>query len=266
MSRLKKWSLAAIIFIIIGGVGCLFTFKSLARQEVAVTKEVSADEVTNLEFELANEEVTIVPTEKSAITIELKGKSNRPGKDFLEIEQQDGTLIVREKSEKFRFQFFNRGDSLTLTVRLPQKEFASLLVDSKNGGIYGEQFSVKTLHASAANGKIELDQVKTTTTEVNTHNGGLELNHVAGRLIGKTSNGSIDLRTNELNQSMDLNTKNGSIDINVKKEPTNVTYDLRTDNGGIEVFGNDNWDTVVGEGDHIIKAVTANGSIAIKKR
>ncbi|NBJ67935.1 MULTISPECIES: DUF4097 family beta strand repeat-containing protein [Clostridia] len=266
MSRLKKWSLIAIIFITIGGVGCLFTFKSLARQEVAVTKEVSADEVTNLEFELVNEEVTIVPTEKSDITIELKGRSNRPDKEILDIEQQDETLIVRKKPEKFRLHFFNRGDSLTLIVRLPQKEFASMEVDSKNGGIYGEQFSVKTMHASAANGKIELDQVKTTTTEVNTHNGGLELNHVEGRLIGKTSNGSIVLKTDELNQSMDLNTKNGSIDINANKEPTNVTYDLRTDNGGIEVFGNDDWDTVVGDGTHIIKAVTANGSIAITKQ
>ncbi|API92739.1 hypothetical protein J32TS6_19440 [Virgibacillus pantothenticus] len=266
MSRLKKWSLVAIIFIIIGGVGCLFTFKSLARQEVAVTKEVSADEVTNLEFELVNEEVTIVPTEKSDISIELKGRSNRPDKEFLEIEQQDGTLIVRKKPEKFRIQFFNRGDSLTLTVRLPQKEFASMQIDSKNGAIYGEQFSVKTLHASAANGKIVLEQVKTDTTEVSTRNGGVELSHVEGRLIGKTSNGSMALLTDKLNQSMELNTKNGSIDINVKEEPTNVTYDLRTDNGGIEVFGNDDWDTVVGDGTHIIKAVTANGSIAIMKQ
>ncbi|SHH64554.1 DUF4097 family beta strand repeat-containing protein [Virgibacillus chiguensis] len=265
MSKLKKLILVAIILIIIGGVGCLFTFKSLVREKVDITEEFSADEITNLELDMINEEITIIPTDGSDIVLELKGKSNEPDKKFLDIDKKENTLKVRKKSEKFKFRFFNQGDSLTLTVHLPQKAYETIQADTKNGTIHGKKFTVKSLQASGANGEIVLDEVITDTTEVSTQNGGIELNDVAGSLHGETSNGSITLTAKTLDQSMEMNTENGSIDINVEEEPTNVTYDLRTGNGGVEVFGTDNWNAVVGDGEHVIKARTANGSIIIAK-
>ncbi|AUJ23920.1 DUF4097 family beta strand repeat-containing protein [Virgibacillus dokdonensis] len=265
MSKLKKLFLVAIIFIIIGGVGCLFTFKSLVREKVDITKEFSADGITNLELDMINEEISIIPTGNSDIVLELKGKSNEPDKKFLDIGQKENTLKVRKKSEKFKFRFFNQGDSLVLTVHLPQKAYETIQADTKNGTIHGEKFTVKSLQASGANGEIVLDEVITDTTEVSTQNGGMELNGVEGSIKAETSNGSIFLEAKTLNQSMDLDAENGSIDINVDEEPTNVTYDLRTGNGGVEVFGNDNWNAVVGDGEHVIKARTANGGITIAK-
>ena len=56
---------------------------------------------------------------------------------------------------------------------------------------------------------------------------------------------------------------NGKIEIKTDKKPTNAILDLKTDNGKVTVFGEENWDTVIGKGEHLIKLISKNGKISI---
>lgn len=266
MGNIKKLSLIAVLLITIGGIGSLFTFKTLERGTVSETKEVEAKEVSNLEIDLINEKVNIVPTKEAKIKIELKGKSNEPDRKHLNIDKQGGTLTIQKKADHFKkFVFFEQSDSLTLTVYLPEKEYESIQVEVTNGNIKADHITVKNMKASGDNGKIFLSDVKTDQTNVGTTNGSVLLKDISGKLKGKTNNGKISLLTVDLDRSLDFTTNNGTIEIKTENEPTNVTYDLRVDNGDIQVFGEDDWDTVVGDGKNLIKASADNGDIEIKK-
>ncbi|MGX4668043.1 DUF4097 family beta strand repeat-containing protein [Cerasibacillus sp. JNUCC 74] len=266
MGNIKKLSLIALLLITIGGTGSLFTFKTLERGTVSETKEVEAKEISNLKIDLINEKVNIVPTKEAEIKIELKGKSNEPDRKHLNIDKQGGTLTIQKKREHFKkFVFFERSDSLTLTVHLPKKEYESIQVEVNNGSIKADHITVKNMKVSGDNGKIFLRDVKTDQTNVGTTNGSVLLKDISGKLKGKTNNGKISLLTVDLDRSLDFTTNNGTIEIKTENEPTNVTYDLRVGNGNIQVFDEKNWDTVIGNGKNLIKASTDNGDIEIKK-
>lgn len=266
MGNIKKLSLIALLLIIIGGIGSLFTFKTLERGTVSETKEVEAKEVSNLKIDLINEKVNIVPTKEAEIKIELKGKSNEPDRKHLNVDKQGGTLTIQKKREHFnKFVFFERSDSLTLTAYLPKKEYESIQVEVNNGSIKADHITVKNMKVSGDNGKIFLRDVKADQTNVGTTNGSVLLKDISGKLKGKTNNGKISLLTVDLDRSLDFTTNNGTIEIKTENEPTNVTYDLRVGNGNIQVFDEKNWDTVIGNGKNLIKASTDNGDIEIKK-
>lgn len=266
MGNIKKLSLIALLLIIIGGIGSLFTFKTLDRVAVAETNEVAAKEVSNLEIDMINENVNIVPTKETKIKIELKGKSNEPDKKHLNIDKQGGTLTIQKKADHFmKFAFFEWNNSLTLTVHLPEKEYESIQVEVNNGSIKADHVTVKNMKASGDNGKIILKDIKADQTNVGTASGSVVLKDISGKLKGKVDNGKISLLTVDLDRSIDFTTNNGTIEIKTENEPTNVTYDLRVGYGDIQVFGEKNWDTVIGNGKNLIKASTDNGDIEIKK-
>ncbi|RKJ46031.1 hypothetical protein D7X33_34390 [Butyricicoccus sp. 1XD8-22] len=65
---------------------------------------------------------------------------------------------------------------------------------------------------------------------------------------------------------MDLEADNGKITIYTKEAPENVSFELKTDNGHISVFGSEFFDTVVGNGENRIKLETDNGDINIQRQ
>lgn len=87
---------------------------------------------------------------------------------------------------------------------------------------------------------------------------------VEGEIIGKADNGRISLITESLDRNIDLKTDNGTIEIKTKEEPKNVQFDIEVDNGSVSVFGNAVYDTVIGNGDNLVRLKTDNGNIQIQ--
>lgn len=264
MLNIKRISLIAVVLLIVGITGSVFTFTSAYQSEEILKQEViQSEEIAHINIRTDNGKTTILPTDETQIRMELSTKNN---KYELLTEVDGNTLFIEaiDQQKKFvNFDIFSFG--ATLTVYIPEKAYDSLHVESDNGLITVNQMQANDIDVKTDNGKIELKDINSSSVKVNTSNGKVVLDHVQGDLVGKTNNGIIELVTEDLERSIDLETDNGKIGVQTMQEPINVTFDVRVGNGKIKVFGDSNWDTVIGNGEHLIKLKTDNGSITVTK-
>lgn len=283
MRNIKTISILALILLVVGVIGSVFTFRSVHQSDWIIKEEtVSSEEIEYLDVRTNNARIEVLPTNDSDITAELSTK-NKKHELLTEVEDSTFSIQVIDKRRNFiSLDFYSFGT--TLTVYVPEKVYDSLQVESDNGRITIEKIQANDVDIKADNGRIELENIDSQTVtaqssngrivmgninsaaiHANSSNGRIVLEHIEGDIFGTTNNGSIELVTTDLDRSIDLETDNGKIDIQTEQEPTNVTFDVRVDNGKVNMFGSSNWDTVLGNGDHLIKLRTNNGSITVKK-
>lgn len=283
MRNIKLISLIALALLIVGVIGSVFTFNSVHQSDWLTKEEIIPSEgIENLDILTNNTKIEVLPTNDSDITAELSTKSK---KHELLVKVEDSTLFIEVKDKQRSFislDFFSFGT--TLVVYVPEKAYDSLQVESDNGRITIDEIEANDVNIKADNGRIELENIESTTVtgeasnglismkninsstiNVNTSNGKIMLDHVEGEIFGRTSNGTIELVTKDLDRFIELETNNGKINVQTELEPTNVTFDVRVDNGKARVFGESNWDTVVGNGENLVKLKTNNGGITVTK-
>lgn len=262
----KRFALLGLILLIVGVVGSVLTFKEVKADFVTEEETVSKNNITHIDIEANNEKVEVIPTSGSDILIKYSGEKVEQKKDTLSVEEEGNTLKIEIKDRQFfsfQFNFFIKQSSLK--VYLPEKVYEKLKVDLGNGAIVVQDLSVEEIDVETNNGKIELDGIKADSVKANTHNGKVDLQNIEGQLHSRVNNGSISLETENLDRVINFETDNGSISIQTDQEPTDAIIDAKTNNGRVTIFGNTNWDSVIGNGTHKIKLVTKNGSINVTK-
>lgn len=284
MLNVRKILVIAFFILLIGIIGSVLTYASANDKTdwETANQTIDPEQVQNLDIESNNAEIDIVLTNDKEIKIEYRAQI---ADERLHTEINDSTLFiqVKDRSKKwFNFGLFSPTKSLKVFV--PEKDYKQLDVMNDNGPIYLSNLTIEQINlltdngrltmdnlkassigAESDNGRIELKNVLSDQIEVKTSNGKVNFEDVEGDISGQSNNGSISLKTKHLNRSLDFETDNGKIMIQTEQEPTSAVFDLRVDNGKINVFGESNWNTIVGNGDHLIKLVTHNGGITIKK-
>lgn len=274
MPNLKKVVLFGVALIGIGVVGSLVTYpisaKSISKEETFAAKDIK-----QLEIKSGNAKVALLPTKGQDIKVVAEGNF-----DQLLTDVTGNTLSVHMKERRFGVNFF--GKQTTLTIHVPKQDYEAFHVKNSNGSVIIkdlevnhiqvevdngkvmlEQVTAENIHGETDNGNIQLEEVEAKTIAVETDNGRISLSEVEGELIGEANNGSITLNTKHLDRSIQFKTNNGRITIHSEEKPTNAVLDLKTKNGKIIVFDESDWDTVIGQGDHLVKLSTKNGRITI---
>lgn len=279
MPHKKKISLIAILLIIIGFTGMLFTGKS-ADDMVTAEKEFR-DEIRVLNIAIDNGKVIVLPSSDESIRLELEA-IGPDDKMKATVSGNELSITVNDNQKKW-YHFPSVNTTPELTIYVPEKELAEVMIDSDNGSIIAESIQSETVTVSTGNGYTELENVTGSTVDVESNNGKINLidvvarattvatdngkiifEHVDGNIVGYTSNGAITLDTADIDRNIDLKTSNGKIQVNSKNKPTNTIIDVQVGNGKARVFGESNWDTVIGDGDHLVKLTTSNGGITIE--
>ncbi|WP_099156705.1 DUF4097 family beta strand repeat-containing protein [Virgibacillus ndiopensis] len=266
MINIKRISIIALILLLVGAIGSIITFNSI-NKPVSVSEEkiINTNDFTDIEIEADNEKVEIVSTDDQTTKVELVGRSTEQIQNQLKVEIEENTLSITLENEKL-FNFFHFMDSnLTLKVSLPEKVYESLQVDIDNGTVYAEQLNIKAVKGETNNGHIEMEDIVATTINVESDNGKISLENVSGEINGETNNGKIYLETNDLDRPITLECDNGSIEIETENEPANATFNVRVDNGHINIFDKYSGNAVFGNGENLIKLTTNNGKIKVTK-
>lgn len=246
--------------------------------------------------------LNVYPSSNDETYVELVGENE---KMVLTAEVVHNTLHVRLKMKKHSFfSFFFMIKELKVNVALPKKLYQSIVLKSDNGRIRAEkllgkdvqvlsdngavnlkELATTMLRAETDNGRIEMDKIQTERLIANTDNGRIELRnidaaeveaetdngriimeYVNGKIKGKTDNGRIILLTPSLDTMIDLETDNGSIQVETEKAPQNVSIQTKTDLGKIDVFGENNSRTMFGEGQNKVRLTTDIGNITVTRR
>jgi Toastrack DUF4097 len=145
--------------------------------------------------------------------------------------------------------------SVTYRLSVPRK--VSLGLRSVNGGI----------SVSDVAGAVEFE----------TMNGGIRLDAVGGRVEGRTTNGGLDIRLAGLGWSgegLDVTTTNGGVTLAVPAD-YNARVETGTTNGGLQVdfpvtlqgrIDRRHVSFEVGKGGPLVRALTTNGGVTVRKR
>lgn len=264
MMNTRKISLIALMLLLIGITGSIFTFNKAYRAEEVLAQKTIADEnIENIDIHTRNGRIEVLPTNEAEITAELLTKGS---KYELLTKVEDDTLFIQAINQQGSFvnlNFFSIG--AVLTVYIPREIYESVQVEGNNGRINLEGIQAKDIDVKTDNGRIELKDIHSSSINVRSSNGKVIFDHVAGNISGKTNNGSIKLVTADLDRSINFETDNGKIEILTDHEPADATLDLRVGNGKINYFGKNDWNAVIGSGTNVIKLKTSNGSITLTK-
>lgn len=270
------------------------------RQTTNKFISIANDQFQHIDVRMYHGSLIVRPSPNQMTTVELSGAHE---KLVLSAEVIGETLFIRLESARhwlIPFNFNVRAVALNLFV--PQKLYQSFVMKSNNGRIdmmkiFAENLSVHTnngrinlsemmatsLTAKTGNGRLIVEELKADTIDVKTFNGKIEvqtieaetllvqsnngridLKDIDGALTGKTGNGRITLQTMHLDQSIDLKTNNGLIQIDARKKPKNVTMRAKTNNGKVELIGERRASVVFGQGEHMIRLRSGNGRIIVK--
>ncbi len=287
MINKKKLSIIAGIIFIIGIVGSLFTYRSIATVPISEEKVINNNNVSSVIIDTNNVRVNINPTTESNMKVTLDGEVNPNIKRTLATDEKDSTLLISYKEKQQIWFNFNISEvlvPLTLNVYLPEKQYDSLKISNNNGYVSAKQQNTTHFDINTSNGRVELREINSQKINVETNNGSMDfkditaqnihvksnngrimLDHVEGELEGQSKNGSLSLKTNELDRNLNFTTHNGKINIETEKEPTNVQFNVSVDNGKANILNKYNGNAFIGKGENQIKLNTHNGSISVKK-
>ena len=258
----KKLSIIALFLMLIGGIGCLFTYTQVVGEEISEEKSIT-EPFEKIEVYADSGWIKVLPSDsQKAWVVVNKNERDASQLDF-KMKTVGKTLeITAEDKRNFQIGFsFSTGVDITLYV--PAKDYESIALKTNNGKISMENLYAKDVKGRSDNGKIELTDIGAEKVDVKTSNGKLKLDHVEGKLRASTENGDISLNTAELDRQIDFETDNGKILIKTEKEPVNATFNVSTDNGKIDILGKYNGSAVIGEGENLIHLKTDNGKIDV---
>ncbi|WP_433772560.1 DUF4097 family beta strand repeat-containing protein [Bacillus wiedmannii] len=287
MINKKNLSIIAGIIFIIGIVGSLLTYRSIAAVPISEEKVINNNNISSVIVDTNNTRVNIYPTKDNNIKVTLEGEVIPNTKRTLTTDDKDSTLFISYKEKQQSWFNFNISEvlaPLTLNVHLPERQYDSLKVSNNNGYVSAKQLNTKHFDINTSNGRIELREINSQkitaeanngimdfkdimaqNTHVKSNNGRIMLDHVEGELEGQSNNGILSLKTNELDRNLNFTTHNGKISIETEKEPTNVQFNVSVDNGSANILNKYNGNAVIGKGENQIKLNTHNGNISVKK-
>ncbi|MGY0693418.1 DUF4097 family beta strand repeat-containing protein [Virgibacillus sp. FSP13] len=279
---IKKTAIVALILLLVGIVGSVFTFQSINKSEDVTEEKVIDGDFKQIKIITDEAKVEVLPTSDTEARVELSGKSSNY-RLASGVEESTLKVDVGYKQKKL-FNFDFTSSLLSLKVYVPKKVYDSIQIESDNERVKVDRLQAKQIHAKTDNGSIKLNDLESSKVTAEADNGTIDLNSVVadtvmtevdngkiildqvdGKLSGKTNNGSISLITQNLDRPIDFETDNGKVKIQTEKEPTNVILDVKLDNGKADILGKTNWDTVIGDGKHLIKLTAKNGTITVTK-
>ncbi|WP_162800328.1 DUF4097 family beta strand repeat-containing protein [Oceanobacillus zhaokaii] len=260
---MKKNTIIVLIIAVVF-VAVIMNFLPFGPKGKSEQEETINEVFTKVDVETENVEIEILPTNSSVAEIRLEGNKNNKYKLVTKVE--GNTLHIEVEDRLFRwfsFGFFNSSPA-ALKVFLPERGYDTIEAVTDNGKISASEMEANVVNMEADNGKILLDNIKSASFNFEVDNGEVTLNDIEGEINGSSNNGRISFITETLDRPITLETDNGTIDIQTDERPTNATFDINVDNGKVTVFGESNYDTIIGNGDNLIELTADNGKITIE--
>ena len=185
MFSIKKILLFALILLLTGAIGSIFTFSTF-KQAAAVNEEMSFNNnISAIEVNASHVGVNVLPVKEQAVKVELTGHKSSNTNYELSAEVDDTTQLIKAVEKQQSYISLN---SLMLTVYLPEQQYESLYVNSNNGQVRAESLSIEDVTCKTTNGMIELKSITAKDVRAETNNGEITFYDVQGKVSGTTQN------------------------------------------------------------------------------
>lgn len=186
MINKKSLSIIAGIIFIIGIIGSLFTYRSIAAVPISEEKVINNNNVSSVIIDTNNVRVNINPTTDSNMKVKLDGEVNPNVKRTLATDEKDSTLLISYKEKQQSWFNFNISEvlaPLTLNVYLPEKQYDSLKVSNNNGYVSAKKINATHFNINTSNGRVELREINSPKIIAEANNGIIDFQDILAQNI-----------------------------------------------------------------------------------
>ena len=265
--RRKIWALIALVLIIFGlGFGFVgfvmagFNPDKLNTDGKGVTNEHEInDDFTKIEIDTSTSDIRFETAADGKVKVVCKESEKR----FHDVSVQNGTLVIKEKSEKKWFEyigFFNsRSAETEIVVYLPEKS-----ADISRKIKKDTKFDLEGLMIDTSTGDVKLNDLHVKgELKINTSTGELMLSNVAaGSMIIETSTGEVTMNETEIREELKIETSTGDVKLTSCDADT-VRIDTSTGDVTCEFLSEKNIRTDTSTGSVTLPAVTDKGGSCV---
>jgi len=227
-------------------------------KDVAIDKDFS-----HVEVESENSDIEFMNIDGKEALIELENDDKNRYK--LDVKVKGNTLeidVERKGFSWFSFDFFSK--SPKVTIGLPNKDYGTIKAETDNGTIDVSKIKVNELEADTDNGEMIIKEIESQRIDVESDNGDVVIENSIGVIQGKTNNGNVTVTMDTIEQPMDLETDNGQIHLQTKDKAKNVQFNVKTDNGRVNIYGQTTTEKAIGDGNIKIQLTSDNGNITVE--
>lgn len=273
-----------LTLIIVGVLGASLTFKSnYDKHHETLEETMNMDHIEHVDVNMDNGSIILLPSANKEANIKLTG--NMSGYQFkTEIDKGKASINLEPKGIRNYVSFNVFSTAPKLEMEIPMKEYERLSLVTKNGKIEANDLQTKNMHVHTSHGAIDLQKMETEKMDLETSNGTIHVENSEGfvqantsngkmkfvdlidDIQAKTSNGKIIYEGKTIKQNMDFESSNGKIDILTNEASQDILVDAKTSNGTVKVYGEKNWDALQGDGTNQLKLTTSNGNITIDSK
>lgn len=195
--------------------------------------------VRDIDIDVANGSVTLVPWDQPDVRVECEAKVYR-----VETQDEAKSLFIKDvlfsvEGDKLRFGAQQKWMKVQAKIFVPTMDFEHIRIRMFNGPITSENFDVKSFKAKTANGKIDIANITSSKVEVETANGQISVKQGRiGEFEAETINGAI--KVDGSFKKLDLQSFNGNIECELSGEQADVVVAKAT-TGGIKLGVPSTW-------------------------
>lgn len=174
-----------------------FDMKPPFAEKVEFTYEpvLSQEEVTNIDIDLPNGSVTIIPSENDELHVSIDVKAFLVNGNEAETRESIlNKLVLQNDNGRLSILSDIKLAQLNTTITLPKKELHRMVARLMNGSVTLRDLKVQKLSVKTLNGPVKGKNIVFDKIDVETSNGAIELRELTGREIeAETMNGRIYL-------------------------------------------------------------------------
>ncbi|TDL32558.1 hypothetical protein E2R51_07690 [Jeotgalibacillus sp. S-D1] len=174
------------------------------------TFQADAGELTDIEINVANGKVTVVPWDENFAKADCDVKVYRSDDEIKAKNQLKDAVLFNTQYKKLRFISDLKMIKLDTVLYVPRNSYDRWDVRLFNGKFNGESANVNKVKVKTANGKIELSNMLIERGELETANGGIEVSNTrADSIDAESVNGKVSVEGAV--DSMEVQSVNGNV-------------------------------------------------------
>jgi lia operon protein LiaG len=199
-------------------------------------REVPASEIKRLKVTTGSTNVELTPTSQENVILELKGQVSKKLEDAYQLNMSQSTdmLDVSISKRKSFVLFGFTIDRSKLNVRVPEKWFETLTVQTSSGDVEAEGLTANAINFRASSGELRVKRTETKaglSLEASSGEIRVEQLKTPAAIAIQTSSGEIDAREMEAS-SINVRANSGDIDV---RSVVASKVSIRTSSGEIKV-------------------------------
>lgn len=262
MNKFKKVSIVALLFLIIGLVGASLTSKQATAQMPLEEIEITDSNFQQIEILTYDAKVEVHSTNRNNAYIEVSGKKVDKR---LSLSVQDSLLFIKYNNKEFKlfnFNLFAKEESLKVYV--PERDYDQIKVTMHDGLLSIEKVNTDQLIVKGRDGKISLKDITANTTQIQGNDGILDIYNVLGAVNANMKDSIIKMQLNEIEAPINLEARDGMIQLAVTEEPQNTFINTSIKDGFVTIFGERMSSMLYGTGDNKVTLKLGDGKITVK--